>query len=51
MSDAGQSREEQVRAQNERADAIAALLVISVAVLAAIHFSYTGGLPAFLGAG
>lgn len=36
------------RLENERADAIAAFVVLASAVLAGIHFAYTGGLPAFL---
>lgn len=34
--------------QDEKADAVAAFAVIVVAILTAIHFVYTGGLPAFL---
>lgn len=34
--------------QDEKADALAAFAVIAVALLTAIHFIYTGGLPAFL---
>ena len=32
---------------DEKADAIAALAVITIAILTAIHFIYTGGLLAF----
>jgi hypothetical protein len=33
--------------EDQKADAIAALAIVVVGVLAAIHFVYTGGLPAF----
>jgi|GEM_PF-2104436 hypothetical protein len=39
---------EDVRKEDERADAFAAFVVIVVAVLAGIHFAYTGGLPGFV---
>lgn len=45
----GTSYAEAPATEDEKADAIAALAVIAVAVLAAVHFVYTGGLPAFLG--
>lgn len=38
----------QIREENEAADVKAALAIVVVAVLGAIHFVYTGGLPAFL---
>jgi hypothetical protein len=38
---------EDSRKEDERADARAALVIVVVAVLSAIHFVYTGGLPAF----
>lgn len=48
MSDTPQfDTDEQTRAEDERADALAALAVVVVVVLAGIHFVYTGGLPAF----
>ncbi len=34
--------------EDEKADAVAALAIIVIAILAAIHFVYTGGLPAFV---
>lgn len=39
---------DEARKDNERADAVAAFVVLTVAVLAGIHFVYTGGLPAFV---
>ena len=49
MTDAQQfDSSEQARKEDERADAIAALVILTVAVLAGIHFAYTGGLPAFI---
>lgn len=40
--------EGQPATEDEKADAFAALVVIVVGILTAIHFVYTGGLPAFL---
>ncbi len=40
--------QDQIRQENEKADVKAAFAVVVVAVLGAIHFVYTGGLPAFL---
>ncbi len=34
---------------NDNSDVVGALVVLSVAVLVAIHFVQTGGLPAFFG--
>lgn len=39
---------EQERIQDERADALTALVIVTLAVLAGIHYVYTGGLPAFI---
>ena len=48
MTDVQQSDSpEDARKDDERADAIAAFAVLTTAVLAGIHFVYTGGLPAF----
>lgn len=49
MTDAQQlDSSDEERNRNERADAFAAFVVLAVAVLAGIHFVYTGGLPAFV---
>lgn len=40
--------QDQERAANEKADAIAAFAILSIAILAGINYVYTGGLLAFM---
>ena len=40
--------EPQAPTADEKADALAAFAIITIGILAAIHFIYTGGLPAWL---